>query len=425
MSQLRTNFIGWQPDQDEYSPEGLITANNVLHDTEGYKPLYMQTVGAFGVSTWYSGSTLHSVRSMQIRSVGAGNNRVAALAVDASGTTADLSIGVEGEASAFTTVTTATLASVGGIRCKAFSVGELESGVFLICAAWGASLAAGGSTLYSITGEVTYTITSEEEDPGSGATTSLEGTDSTHTQTRYNDTAYSGIYLKSDGVEYSVDEDNTPEGATLTSWLDSGMASGVWVYATVTSGSIDVDAGTGVWLPMSTSRKWAKSQSAFGTGVAVVELTAADNESGTSVIDSATYTLTSIKAGTSLAGTQSTHENSASSGTVWAGVNLHSNGTEYSYSAAGSSTGNNLGAWLEGGANTDFWVRCTTSDSLDGTSSATGSWLAMSTSRAWAVSKATGFGVTQATLTIEIATDSGGANIIDSQNYTIRAVREL
>ena len=424
MSQLRTNFIGWQPDQDEYSPDGLITANNVLHDTEGYKELLMQTAGAFSASVWYTGATLHSVRSMQIRAVGAGNNRVAALASDATGVTASLSVGVEGEASAFTTVTTATLASAGGVWCNAFSVGELESGVFLICSSWGASLASGGSTIYSITGEVTYTISSEEGGGGSGATTSLEGTGSDHSQTNFNATAYAGVYLKSDGVEYAVGNDNTSEGATLTSWLDSGMANGVWAYATVTSGSIEVDAGTGSWVSLNTSRHWAKRQSSLGTGTAVLYIEASDDEFGSNVIDSATYTLTAIYAGTSLAGTQPDHRRTVSSGTVSAGVHLATDGEEWAISSAGTLEGDSQGNWLDVGSNTDFWVRCTLNNgTLDAYNSGTGTWLALTSARSWGVEKIAGKGTDSASITLEIASDAGGSNIIDSQGYIIQAVR--
>ncbi len=47
MSQLRLNFLNWRPDQDEFNTDGLQVADNVIHETEGYKPLHLQSGGAF------------------------------------------------------------------------------------------------------------------------------------------------------------------------------------------------------------------------------------------------------------------------------------------------------------------------------------------------------------------------------------------
>lgn len=420
MSQVRLNFLGWQPDQDEYSPEGLIRANNVLHDTEGYKPLKMHTAGAFSASVWYTGATLASVRSMQIRAVGAGNNRVAAIVSDSATTAAiaDLSIGVEGEAAAFTTVATATLASAGGVRCKAFSVGELESGVFLICAAFDASLQSGGTTLISLTGEVTYTIGSESGgDPGTG-TTSLEGTTANHSRTTYNATATAGIYLKNDGVEYAVAADGTQEGSTLTSWLDTATPSDIWTYATVTSGSIDVDSGSGSWINNSTSLEWSKKQSSNGTGTAVVALSTSTDSSGTTVLETVNYTLTAIRGGTSLAGTQPEHSRTAFKN-CWAGVYLKSDGVEYAYSSGGTPEGDSLGNWMDTGSSSDYWVqRTVTSGTLNDDDAGTG-WLQLSTSRGFSFKNTSDPSLETCSITVKIATDSGGANIIDTKTYNL------
>lgn len=46
MSQLRINFLNWRPDQDEFQNE-LTTADNVVHDTEGYKQVHLKSAGAF------------------------------------------------------------------------------------------------------------------------------------------------------------------------------------------------------------------------------------------------------------------------------------------------------------------------------------------------------------------------------------------
>ena len=43
---LKLNFLNWQPDRDEYQNE-LTTADNVVHDTEGYKQIHLKSAGAF------------------------------------------------------------------------------------------------------------------------------------------------------------------------------------------------------------------------------------------------------------------------------------------------------------------------------------------------------------------------------------------
>ena len=50
MNQLKVNFLNWRPDQDEYQLEGLTKAQNVVHDTEGYKPVYLQTTSSFNTA---------------------------------------------------------------------------------------------------------------------------------------------------------------------------------------------------------------------------------------------------------------------------------------------------------------------------------------------------------------------------------------
>lgn len=44
---MKVNFLNWRPDQDEYQLDGLTKAENVVHDTEGYKPVYLKSAGAF------------------------------------------------------------------------------------------------------------------------------------------------------------------------------------------------------------------------------------------------------------------------------------------------------------------------------------------------------------------------------------------
>jgi len=71
------------------------------------------------------------------------------------------------------------------------------------------------------------------------------------------------------------------------------------------------------------------------------------------------------------------------------------------------------------GAGNAYWVRATiNSGSL--TSGTTGAWTSLASNQSWVVTKAV-IGVLSCNMTIEIASDSGGANIVTSGSYTITA----
>ena len=426
LSNLRLNFLNWRPDQDEWGFDGLIKANNVIHDTEGYKSVKMKTAGAFATGNFYSATPMTSIRSMQVRAVGKNFNKIAAIAEDraTTATMADLSIGAEGEASAFTSVASATLVSAGGVRVASFSIGELESGSFVVCATFDQSMASGGSTTTSITGELTYTITSESEgSPGEG-TTSLEGGGANHSQTANNIDVWAGVHLDNDGTEYAYSATGTAQGITLTSWLDSGSADTIWVRATLDSGTLTDDAGTDTWLSLANDRAWAIKRASLGTGTAQVTLETATDSQGTNILESATYTLTAIREGVQLAGTSAEHTRFRELANCVAGVHIDTNGTEYAHSNAGVNQGDALQSWLVGGAASSFYIRCTlNSGTLDDDNSGTGTWLQLNTSRAWSIIRTTQ-GIDTAQIKLEIADDASGTNILTSAIYNLRAERD-
>ena len=423
MSEIRLNFLNWRPDAEALSNDGLTVADNVLHDTEGYKPLNVQS--GFSASTFFANDTLLSVRSMQIRQVANNSNRVAALVQDTQTTVAmaDLTIGLEGEVIEFTKISTPTLSSAGGIRVSSFSVAEMESGGFGVCATYLASLQAGGSTVLSITGEVVYVVESESEGSSGSGTTSLEGTNAEHSQTNTNADAYAGVLLKNDGNEYAFSNDGTEAGTLLSAWLDSGSVDGLYAWASVTSGSLDVDAGTQEWLGLSTDRSWGKRQSTSGTGTAVMELKIATDSGGENIVDSNTYTLTGIRRNIVVSGTvDQYHDLININADCTAGVSFNSNGTEYAYSNGGVATGASLGSWLDGGANSDFYIQCTViSGTL--TTGTEDTWQIMSTTRGWTVKETTDGQFETATIKIEIATDALGADIVATGQYVLKAAR--
>lgn len=43
----RVKFLNWNPDSEDEDNQGLTVADNVLHESEGYKPLHMASAGTF------------------------------------------------------------------------------------------------------------------------------------------------------------------------------------------------------------------------------------------------------------------------------------------------------------------------------------------------------------------------------------------
>jgi len=74
MSEVRLNFLNWRPDADEFGNDGLTVAKNVVHDTDGYKPIYVATAYAAATSTAVSST----VPSLQVRPIGSGTQTLRA-----------------------------------------------------------------------------------------------------------------------------------------------------------------------------------------------------------------------------------------------------------------------------------------------------------------------------------------------------------
>jgi|LakMenEpi03Aug12_release.lakeMendotaPanAssembly.Ray.scaffolds.fasta_scaffold868776_1 hypothetical protein len=97
-----------------------------------------------------------------------------------------------------------------------------------------------------------------------------------------------------------------------------------------------------------------------------------------------------------------------------------SNGTWNATLEASASKSGNWGTPTTAGAGSGFWIRFTRTFFSGGAgNSATGStgWLQLNVSRDILVERTSGFGVTTAEYTIEIATDSGGSNIVASADF--------
>ncbi|KKN64456.1 hypothetical protein LCGC14_0491440 [marine sediment metagenome] len=108
-------------------------------------------------------------------------------------------------------------------------------------------------------------------------------------------------------------------------------------------------------------------------------------------------------------------------GFCYAGILLDPDGNEYAMYASDSTNGDDLiPHWLITGTINDFWVRLTfnSGDALVGTSMTPGVWYAMSSLR-WAYLSTGGPQSKTCNITLNIATDSGGSNIIETKVYVL------
>jgi CO/xanthine dehydrogenase Mo-binding subunit len=69
----RVAFLNWRPDAEDFGNEGLSVCTNAVHDSEGWKPTYIQTAGAFATT-----GGLQSVTSLVAKPIGPGTDTIAA-----------------------------------------------------------------------------------------------------------------------------------------------------------------------------------------------------------------------------------------------------------------------------------------------------------------------------------------------------------
>lgn len=110
----------------------------------------------------------------------------------------------------------------------------------------------------------------------------------------------------------------------------------------------------------------------------------------------------------------------------YAGYQLASNGDENFAESQGSlqwsDSGNN---WLRSGSSAGYWVNVSASGAtLAAGSSATGSWLQLSTTRSWYLSDLIGANKLT-TLTVQVASDSGGSNVVASCTVTLEVEKAI
>ena len=67
MSRVRIDFLNWRPDAEDFGNQGLTVADNVVHEPEGYKPIYLKSAGAFATI-----GDLRSITSVVTKPIGGG-----------------------------------------------------------------------------------------------------------------------------------------------------------------------------------------------------------------------------------------------------------------------------------------------------------------------------------------------------------------
>ena len=157
----RIDFLEWLPDLDDFFNKGLVTADNLIHQPEGYKEVKQQTGGAFSTLTSV-GNMGTNVTAIQVKPVGTGGTNLAAwFRSNPSTPSVFLEVG-DPAVGALGSIESATLSSVGSMKISAFQVCELNDSAFLTAQADG-NAAAGTAIALNLTGFLTYSVPIEAE----------------------------------------------------------------------------------------------------------------------------------------------------------------------------------------------------------------------------------------------------------------------
>jgi hypothetical protein len=159
MSFVKYDFLNWRPDLEDERHDGLTTADNFLHDIEGYKQLLKQTAGAFSTTSPMNAGA-DNILSLKAKPFGLSGDLALADVLDDSANIV-LRIGVQGQ-NAFTTTNIATsngLQTGGSAVIKSFSICEFGQSVVMAAQAQ-ASLLSGGVTTLALGGTMLYTLSS-------------------------------------------------------------------------------------------------------------------------------------------------------------------------------------------------------------------------------------------------------------------------
>ena len=155
MTELRVNFLNWKPDQEDVGNDGLTVADNVIHDTEGYRPVNLASSGTFATTGGLAASN-DTVLSLVAKPVGSSGDLFCAWIADS--TTPTLHVGVNGSTGT-TTATGYPLAfatAVTSPEIYAFDVCEYGGKILFTVEAQGETSSPDTTTSLAFAGYMTY-----------------------------------------------------------------------------------------------------------------------------------------------------------------------------------------------------------------------------------------------------------------------------
>ena len=117
---MRIGFLNWRPDAEDVGNDGLTTADNVIHDVEGYRPVHLASSGTFATALAASDATVLSIIS---KPVGSQGDLLCAWVADQ--TTPTLHVGLNG--------VTAVTSSTGYPLAMATAATDAEIFAFDVC----------------------------------------------------------------------------------------------------------------------------------------------------------------------------------------------------------------------------------------------------------------------------------------------------
>lgn len=152
MTQIRFDFLNLAPDVEDTENQGLTIAQNVVHDTEGYKPVHLGSAGSF-VTTGGLGASNATVTSIVAKQVGASNDLFCAWIANDT-----LHVGINGvTAASDTTGFPVSFSTTGSSQeIVSFDVTELADKIFFVAQAQQTELVPSTTTTLTTTGHMDF-----------------------------------------------------------------------------------------------------------------------------------------------------------------------------------------------------------------------------------------------------------------------------
>ena len=145
---IRVDFLEWRPDLDDFQNPGMTTADNVIHDIEGYKQIKLASSGAFATT-----GALTTVTSIQAKPIGTNGQHLCAWLNDNT-----IHIGIDGVTAVSSPATTVSFATTpANLEISAFQVAELADKIFFVVEALAANVSPSTTVSLRLAGYLTYT----------------------------------------------------------------------------------------------------------------------------------------------------------------------------------------------------------------------------------------------------------------------------